>query len=108
MTRRPPPWPAPLQPHYCNPAPPLYPRPRFLRRPESFSDLHTADIVPYVKRFDLELCATGVIDEQQLLSLFEDGIVLVQGPHVGRPGPIRADLVFEKRSDPARRAEAQA
>lgn len=81
---------------------------RFLRRPESFSDLHTADIVPYVKRFDLELCATGVIDEQQLLSLFEDGIVLVQGPHVGRPGPIRADLVFEKRADPARRAEAQA
>ncbi len=81
---------------------------RFLRRPESFSDLHTADIAPYVKRFDLELCATGVIDEQQLLSLFEDGIVLVQGPHVGRPGPIRADLVFEKRADPARRVEAQA
>lgn len=79
---------------------------RFLRRPESYSDLHTADIAPYVKRFDLELCATGVLDEQQLLSLFEDGIVLVQGPHVGRPGPIRADLVVERRAEPARRVEA--
>jgi cyclic-di-GMP phosphodiesterase TipF (flagellum assembly factor) len=73
---------------------------------ELFTDLHTADIAPYVKRFDLELCATGVIDEQQLLSLFEDGIMLVQGPHVGRPGPIRADLVVDRRAEPARRVEA--
>ncbi len=80
---------------------------RFLRNPESFTDFHTADIAPYAKRFAIELCATGVIDEQQLLSLFEDGIVLVQGPHIGRPGPVRADLVVERRPEP-RRAGAEA
>ncbi len=80
---------------------------RFLRQPESFTDFHTADIAPYAKRFQIELCGAGVIDEQQLLSLFEDGIVLVQGPHIGRPGPVRADLVVERRPEP-RRAGAEA
>ena len=75
---------------------------RFLRAPESFTDFHTADIAPYAKRFQIELCGTGVIDEQQLLSLFEDGVVLVQGPHIGRPGPVRADLVVERRPEPRR------
>lgn len=79
---------------------------RFLRSPENFTDFHTADIAPYAKRFQIELCGTGVIDEQQLLSLFEDGIVLVQGPHIGRPGPVRADLVVERRPEP-RRAGAE-
>lgn len=79
---------------------------RFLRNPEAFTDFHTADIAPYAKRFQVELCGTGVIDEQQLLSLFEDGIVLVQGPHIGRPGPVRADLVVDRRPEP-RRAGAE-
>ncbi len=42
----------------------------------------------------------------EMLSLFEDGIVLVQGPHIGRPGPVRADLVVERRPEP-RRAGAE-
>ncbi len=81
---------------------------RFLRSPESFSDFHSADVAPYVKRFELELCATGVIDEQQLLSLFEDGIVLVQGPHIGKPGPVRSDLLVEGLPQLERRIGAQA
>lgn len=81
---------------------------RFLGQPQSFTDFHTADIAPYAKRFQIELCATGVIDEQQLLSLFEDGISLVQGPHIGRPGPVRPDLVVERPRDAERRIEAQA
>jgi cyclic-di-GMP phosphodiesterase TipF (flagellum assembly factor) len=72
----------------------------FLRHPESLTDFHTADIAAYAKRFHIELCATGVIDEQQLLSLFEDGIVLIQGPHISQPGPVRADLVVERRPEP--------
>ncbi|MDC9823600.1 EAL domain-containing protein [Devosia sp. ZB163] len=76
---------------------------QFLNKPETFSDFHTADISPYAKRFDIALCATGVIDEQQLLSLFEDGIGLVQGPHIGRPGPVRADLIGERARQPERR-----
>lgn len=81
---------------------------RFLSQPQSFTDFHTADIAPYAKRFEIELCATGVIDEQQLLSLFEDGITLVQGPHIGRPGPARPDLVVEAPRPAQRRIEAQA
>lgn len=70
---------------------------RFLTRSDSLTDLFSSDVAPYVKRFDIALCATGVIDEQQLLSLFEDGIAVVQGPHIGRPGPVRADLLAEQR-----------
>ncbi|MDB5538408.1 MAG: hypothetical protein JWQ89_135 [Devosia sp.] len=81
---------------------------QFLSRPQSFTDFHTADIAPYAKRFDIELCATGVIDEQQLLSLFEDGITLAQGPHIGRAGPVRPDLVVDRPRVPERRIEAQA
>ena len=53
------------------------------------------DIAPYAKRFDIDLCATGVIDEQQLLSLFEDGIAQAQGPHIGRAGPVQ-DALFPR------------
>ncbi len=82
---------------------------RFLRQPTSFTDFHTADIAPYAKRFDIDLCATGVIDEQQLLSLFEDGIAQAQGPHIGRAGPVRPDLLVERTPVvPDRRVEAQA
>lgn len=80
----------------------------FLRRPGDFTDFHPADIVPYAKRFEIDLCAGGVIDEQQLLSLFEDGIAFAQGPHVGRPGPVRADLVVERPLPARQRSEASA
>ncbi len=69
---------------------------RFLRQPESFTDFHAADIASYGRRFGIELVATGIIDEQQLLSLFEDGISLAQGPHIGGPGPVRPDLKLER------------
>jgi cyclic-di-GMP phosphodiesterase TipF (flagellum assembly factor) len=41
---------------------------RFLRRPESFTDFHAADIAAYARRFHMDLVATGIVDEQQLLS----------------------------------------
>lgn len=68
----------------------------FLRRPESFTDFHTADVAAYAKRFHMDLVATGIVDEQQLLTLFEDGIVLMQGPHISGPGPVRPDLLVER------------
>jgi cyclic-di-GMP phosphodiesterase TipF (flagellum assembly factor) len=79
----------------------------FLRQPTNFTDFHTADISPYARRFGIELCATGVIDEQQVLSLFEDGITLAQGPHIGRAGPLRPDLVSAKAQAPAARVGAR-
>jgi cyclic-di-GMP phosphodiesterase TipF (flagellum assembly factor) len=39
-----------------------------------------------------------VVDEQQVLGLFEEGITLVQGPYLGAAGPARADLLPERTS----------
>ena len=69
---------------------------RFLAEPTAFTDLHTSDIAHYARRFEIDLCATGIFDEQQVLSLFEDGIQQGQGPHLGRPGPARGDLMVER------------
>ncbi len=69
---------------------------RFLRSPEAFTDFHAADIAAYGRRFGIELVATGIIDEQQLLALFEDGVTLAQGPHIAKPGPVRPDLQLDR------------
>lgn len=74
---------------------------RFLRDPLQFTDFHAADVPPYARRYHVDIVASGLIDEQQLLTLFEDGVTLVQGRHIARPGPIRADLAIER--EPARR-----
>lgn len=76
---------------------------RFLRDPQHYTDFHTADVAAFARRYHMDLVATGVIDEQQLLSLFEDGIAFVQGPHIARPGPVRPDLVVEPGTGPALR-----
>ena len=69
---------------------------RFLRSPESFTDFHAQDVAAYGRRFGIELVATGIIDEQQLLQMFEDGITLAQGPHIAGPGPVRPDLQLDR------------
>lgn len=69
---------------------------RFLRQPSIYTDFHTSDVAPYARRFHIDLCATGVVDEQQLLALFEDGIALAQGPHIAGPGPVRPDLRIDR------------
>ena len=69
---------------------------RFLRSPDSFTDFHSADIAAYGRRFGVELIGTGVIDEQQLLQLFEDGLTLAQGPCIASPGPVRPDLTLDR------------
>lgn len=69
----------------------------FLEKPESFSDFHTADIVDYLKRFEIDLIATGVTTEDQVLMLLEDGVTLAQGWHIAAPGPAPAELA----GDPA-------
>jgi cyclic-di-GMP phosphodiesterase, flagellum assembly factor TipF len=69
---------------------------RFLRQPSIYTDFHTSDVAPYARRFHIDLCATGVVDEHQLLALFEDGITLAQGPHIAGPGPVRPDLRIDR------------
>ncbi len=75
---------------------------RFLRSPQSFTDFHASDVAAYGRRFGIELMATGIIDEQQLLQLFEDGVTLAQGPHMGPPGPVRPDLQLDRPAQVAR------
>jgi cyclic-di-GMP phosphodiesterase TipF (flagellum assembly factor) len=78
---------------------------RLIETPETLTDFHTSDVAGYVKRFGVDLIATGIDTEDQILSLLEDGIGLAQGPHVAGPGPVRADLVVERL--PAQAARAQ-
>ena len=68
---------------------------RFIEAPESFTDFHAADIANYVARFEVLLLATGIANERQIIELLDDGITLVQGPHIAPPGPVRPDLVVE-------------
>ena len=75
---------------------------RFLRQPENFTDFHASDIASYGRRFGIEMVATGIIDEQQLLHLFEDGFALAQGPHIAGPGPVRPDLQLDRPTSFAR------
>jgi cyclic-di-GMP phosphodiesterase TipF (flagellum assembly factor) len=58
---------------------------RFLEAPERFTDFHSADVAPYVQRFGVELVASGITDEEQVLMFLEDGVGLAQGPHIGLP-----------------------
>lgn len=67
---------------------------RFIDNPASYTDFHTADIAAYVNRFEVELIVTNVTTEPQILTLLDDGIGLVQGPHISEPGPIRPDLML--------------
>ena len=78
----------------------------FIQAPESFTDFHAADIANYVARFDVMLLATGITNERQIVELLEDGITLVQGPHIAAPGPVRPDLVVEP-SRPVRQPQSQ-
>ncbi len=75
---------------------------RFLRSPESFTDFHAQDVAAYGRRFGIDLVATGIIDENQLLSLFEEGVTLAQGPHIAGPGPVRPDLQLDRPAQAAR------
>ncbi|HTJ58956.1 MAG TPA: EAL domain-containing protein [Devosiaceae bacterium] len=65
----------------------------FIGAPESFSDIHTADIADFLKRFEVDLIATGIHTEDQILTLLEDGVGLATGPHIAAVGPTRTGVV---------------
>ena len=80
----------------------------FLDAPSDFSDFHTSDIVKFLRRFGIDLIATGIISEDQILTLLEDGIGLAQGHHIAGPGPARPDLIVERPAMQAAPSRAQA
>ncbi len=67
----------------------------FIDRPATLTDFHASDAAAYARRYGIELVGAGVVSEQQLLGLFEDGITLARGPYVGLPGPLRPEASFE-------------
>jgi cyclic-di-GMP phosphodiesterase TipF (flagellum assembly factor) len=75
---------------------------RFLEAPERFTDFHSADVAPYVQRYGIELVASGITDEEQVLMFLEDGVGLAQGPHIGLPGPAPASLAGDHGSQRVR------
>jgi cyclic-di-GMP phosphodiesterase TipF (flagellum assembly factor) len=69
---------------------------RFIARPQTYTDFHTSDVTEYARRYGIELIASGVTSEQQVLTVFEDGITLAQGPLIGSAGPVRPDLLVDR------------
>lgn len=69
---------------------------RFIEKPQSYSDLHNADVADFVKRYDVGLIMDNVIQEEQILMLLDDKIPFAQGDHIAPPSPVRPDLLGEK------------
>lgn len=73
----------------------------FVDRTQMLTDLHSVDVVPYLRRFSIEFIASGLATEQQILTLLDDEVGLAMGPRAGGPAPLRAD--FEQQAVSASR-----
>jgi cyclic-di-GMP phosphodiesterase TipF (flagellum assembly factor) len=69
---------------------------RFIENPQSYSDLHNADVADFVKRYDVGLIMDNVVQEEQILMLLDDKIPFAQGEHIAPPSPVRPDLLGEQ------------
>ncbi|WP_424981974.1 EAL domain-containing protein [Maritalea sp. S77] len=69
---------------------------RFIESPQSYSDLHNADVADFVKRYDVGLIMDNVVQEEQILMLLDDKIPFAQGEHIAPPSPVRPDLLGEQ------------
>lgn len=65
---------------------------KLVNEPESYTEFHTSDIVPYLQRFDMHMIVTDVTSEQHILTLLDDGVEFAMGAHIAKSGPIRTDL----------------
>lgn len=76
---------------------------RFIETPEKLTDFHASDIASYLTRFGIDLIVVGVSNEQQILSLLEDGVRFAQGNHFAKAGPaeavLQADTIAEMRAE---------
>lgn len=76
----------------------------FLKNPTRYSDFHASDINDYVARFGINLVMTGIVEEQQVLALLDDGMKLAQGDAIAPLGPLRQDLREDDGGDMRRAA----
>lgn len=69
---------------------------RFIEQPEAFTDIHTSDIASFLERSGIDLMASSIRSEDQIITLLEDGFRFAQGHYMAAAGPIRPDLVGER------------
>ena len=82
---------------------------RFIDQPQTYADFHSGDVAAFGRRYNIEMVGAGVLTEQQVIALYEDGIGLARGQHIGGPGPVRADLMLDRAAAAVgRRASAKA
>jgi cyclic-di-GMP phosphodiesterase TipF (flagellum assembly factor) len=66
---------------------------RFLTEPQTLTDFHPSDVAAFLARSEISLVARDVGDEDQILSLLDDGVGFAEGDHIAAPSPIRTDLI---------------
>lgn len=71
------------------------PADKFLTAPHTLTDFHPSDVAAFLARSEISLVARDVSDEDQILSLLDDGVGFAEGDHIAPPSPVRADLLSE-------------
>lgn len=68
---------------------------RFLTAPHTLTDFHPSDVAAFLERAEISLIVRDIGEEDQILSLLDDGIGFAQGDHIAPAAPIRSDLLSE-------------
>lgn len=71
------------------------PADKFLTAPQTLTDFHPSDVAAFLARSEISLVARDVSDENQILSLLDDGVGFAEGDHIAPPSPVRSDLLSE-------------
>lgn len=66
---------------------------RFIDEPTSYTEFHSSDVTNFMKRYGVQFVVGGITNEQQILSLLEDGVRQAKGDHISKPRPIPSRLL---------------
>lgn len=66
---------------------------QFLENTKQLSDIHIADIVDLLARYDIDLIITRVEAEDQVLQLLDERIASASGNHFSDARPVRTDVL---------------
>ncbi|MCF6343593.1 MAG: EAL domain-containing protein [Devosiaceae bacterium] len=71
----------------------------FINKTEELTDYEASDVASYISRFGIDLIMSSVQNEEQILSLLEDGISFISGEYVSPAKPALSVLKhFENRA----------
>jgi len=57
----------------------------FIDSPQKYSDFEGGDVANYIHRYNIDLLVHNVKNEQQVLTLLEDGVKFIRGEHIAPP-----------------------